>query len=90
MALPGRRRSEAFHANKFGLFDMGGNVWQWCMDWWNDEHRQKVLRGGSWYNGALKLSLLSSCRVHAAPDSYTDNYGFRVVVANETGKNAKR
>lgn len=70
-----------FPPNKAGLYDMGGNVWQWCMDWWNDEHQHKVLRGGSWYNGALKLSLLSACRVHAAPDSYTDNYGFRVVVA---------
>jgi hypothetical protein len=42
-----------------------------------------VLRGASWYNGALKLSLLSSCRVHAAPDSSTDNYGFRIVRATE-------
>lgn len=79
----------SFPPNKLGLYDMGGNVWQWCMDWWNNEQRAKVLRGGSWYNGALKLSLLSSCRIHAAPDNSTDNYGFRVVVASEAGK-AKR
>ena len=81
----------SFPPNKFGLFDMGGNVWQWCMDSWNGEGKAKVLRGGSWYNGALKLSLLSSCRVHAAPDSSTDNYGFRCVIASaESGKSLRK
>jgi len=73
----------SFPPNKYGLYDMGGNVWQWCMDTWNSESKAKVLRGASWYNGALKLSLLSSCRVHAAPDSSTDNYGFRIVRVKE-------
>lgn len=73
----------SFKPNKYGLYDMGGNVWQWCMDTWNSESKAKVLRGASWYNGALKLSLLSSCRVHASPDSSTDNYGFRIVRATE-------
>lgn len=75
----------SFAPNKFGLYDMGGNVWQWCMDSWNNDSKAKVLRGASWYNGALKLSLLSSCRVHAAPDSSTDNYGFRIVKASDSG-----
>jgi serine/threonine protein kinase len=80
----------SFPPNQLGLYDMGGNVWQWCQDSWNNESKAKVLRGASWYNGALKLSLLSSCRVHAAPDSGTDNYGFRVVLATEAGKSARR
>jgi len=71
----------SFNRNKYGLYDMGGNVWQWCMDWWNGEQKAKVLRGASWYNGGLKLSLLSSCRLSAAPDITTDNYGFRCVIA---------
>ena len=71
----------SFTPNKLGLYDMGGNVWQWCMDTWNADSKAKVLRGASWYNGALKLSLLSSCRVRASPESSTDNYGFRVVRA---------
>ncbi len=74
----------SFNPNKYGLYDMGGNVWEWCMDNWNNESKAKVLRGASWYNGALKLSLLSSCRVHAAPDGSTDNYGFRIVRASES------
>jgi formylglycine-generating enzyme required for sulfatase activity len=68
-----------FHPNQSGLYDMGGNVWQWCMDSWNEKSTDKVLRGASWYCGAVQSSLLSSCRVHAAPDSTTDNYGFRIV-----------
>ena len=80
----------SFQPNKYGLYDMGGNVWQWVMDAWNTDSTSKVLRGGSWYNGALKLSLLSSCRVHAALDSSTDNYGFRCVVASESPKSIKR
>jgi formylglycine-generating enzyme required for sulfatase activity len=71
----------SFKPNKFGLFDMGGNVWQWCMDSWNESSKHKVLRGASWY-AASKPSLLSSCRVHDAPDSSTDNYGFRIVRAS--------
>jgi formylglycine-generating enzyme required for sulfatase activity len=80
----------SFPPNQLGLYDMGGNVWQWCQDSWNNESKAKVLRGASWYNGALKLSLLSSCRVHAAPDSGTDNYGFRVVLATEASKATRR
>jgi serine/threonine protein kinase/formylglycine-generating enzyme required for sulfatase activity len=79
----------SFAQNQYGLYDMGGNVWQWVMDWWNTERKHKVLRGASWYNGALKLSLLSSCRVHAAPDSSTDNYGFRIVLASDGGKKSR-
>jgi hypothetical protein len=72
----------SFKPNAFGLYDMGGNVWQWCMDSWSDTSKNKILRGGSFYNN-LKLSLLSSCRVHAQPDAATDNYGFRIVITRD-------
>jgi formylglycine-generating enzyme required for sulfatase activity len=76
----------SFSANKFGLYDMGGNVWEWVQDWWNPEQKEKVLRGASWNNGALKLSLLSACREKASADLRLDDYGFRVVLASEGGR----
>ncbi len=78
----------SFAMNKYGLYDMGGNAWEWCMDWFNGEQKQRVLRGASWYNGDLQLSLLSSCRWPSAPDITSDNFGFRCVIATE-GKGRK-
>jgi formylglycine-generating enzyme required for sulfatase activity/serine/threonine protein kinase len=79
-----------FKANALGLYDMGGNVWQWVSDYWNSENRAKTLRGGSWYNGAIPLSLLSSCRISSSPDTLHDTYGFRIVKAAEAPKGKKR
>ncbi len=80
----------SFAANRYGLYDMGGNVWQWCMDTLNNDSKARVLRGASWYNGAIRFSVLSSCRISANPDSSTDNYGFRVVRASDAGKTGRR
>lgn len=70
-----------FRVNAFGLYDMGGNVWQWTSDFWNSENRAKTLRGSSWYNGGIPLALLSSCRISSSPDTFHDTYGFRIVKA---------
>ncbi len=79
-----------FQVNAAGLYDMGGNVWQWVGDFWNGENRAKTLRGGSWYNGAIPLSLLSSCRISSSPDTLHDTYGFRIVKGGEPAKPKKR
>lgn len=76
----------SFEANQYGLYDMGGNVWQWCDDWLNARQQAKVLRGSSWYNGSLKLSLLSSCRLPAPPGKSADTFGFRCVIAPALNK----
>ncbi len=79
-----------FNQNAFGLYDMGGNVWQWTNDYFNESKERKVLRGGSWYNGGVKLSLLASCRITAKPDASNDTYGFRLVKTHETTKTTQK
>jgi formylglycine-generating enzyme required for sulfatase activity len=70
----------SFAPNAFGLYDMGGNVWQWCEDWFDATHKHRVLRGGSW-NLVGRVSLLSSYRLHHAPESRIHHCGFRCVLA---------
>jgi len=71
----------SFSANRLGLFDLGGNVLEWCEDWYDKEQKDRVLRGASWdtYDRAY---LLSSYRVHYPPrDRYFNGGGFRCVLA---------
>jgi serine/threonine protein kinase len=70
----------AFSPNRYGLFDMGGNVWQWCEDWHNSSKFHRVLRGASWLN-EYPDDLLLSNRRDDSPGSRRDNYGFRCVIA---------
>jgi hypothetical protein len=69
----------SFAVNKFGLYDMGGNVWQWCQDWYDDSQKTRVLRGAS-LTAVDPRRILSSFRYGLAADSRYINYGFRCVL----------
>lgn len=43
--------------NELGIYDMSGNLWEWCSDFWNGDSSDRVYRGGGWN------SIASSCRV---------------------------
>ncbi|MBL9116645.1 MAG: SUMF1/EgtB/PvdO family nonheme iron enzyme [Verrucomicrobiaceae bacterium] len=69
----------SYPANRYGLYDLGGNVWEWCEDWYNAEQKHRVLRGGSWVDHVGDF-LLSSGRLIRTPDYRSSDYGFRSVL----------
>jgi len=77
----------SFRANAHGLFDMSGNVWQWCQDQSRAEQTgselTRVLRGGSWLDFSPGW-LAASCRYALPPTARFSHVGFRVVLA-QTG-----
>ena len=76
-------------ANAAGVFDLGGNVWEWVMDTYNKDSKTRVLRGGA-YDSSLKDALMSSCRLPAQPERERDQWGFRVVRSKDGGKAAPK
>ena len=66
----------SFKANRYGLYDMGGNVWQWCEDFYDNQSGSRVLRGASW-SYYYPDYVLSSYRGTYAPGKRQSHVGFR-------------
>ncbi|MCL2073318.1 MAG: SUMF1/EgtB/PvdO family nonheme iron enzyme [Marinilabiliaceae bacterium] len=67
--------------NELGIYDMSGNVWEWCQDWYDSSNQYRVIRGGSWNRGAAYGRV--SYRHDTTPSYRSNNLGFRLAFSSE-------
>lgn len=78
----------SFPPNRFGIYDLSGNVWEWCEDAYSKSSTNRVWRGGSWRESTGSSGanlLLSSARQHGQVSGGYGQVGFRLVVLIEDG-----
>ena len=86
----------SFPPNQYGIFDMAGNGFEWCNDWYAEDYYSRslasnplgpetgltrILRGGSWNNNLFgKYQMRCAYRFHSRPDTRNMVIGFRCAV----------
>jgi hypothetical protein len=73
--------------NELGLYDMNGNLWEWCWDDYleeptetsSEQRRKKVLRGGSWAENDRNCTIY--CRQSAVPELRLSDHGLRIILS---------
>lgn len=73
-----------FPPNKLGIYDLAGNVAEWCLDSYTGESKEKVIRGGS-FQARMPSELLASTRRAIDEGAWPEDVGFRVVL-ERTGR----
>jgi formylglycine-generating enzyme required for sulfatase activity len=84
--------------NQFGLYDMYGNVWEWCEDQWHknyegapsdgsawlsvEDSTRRVVRGGSWYVSGINCRSANRYKFNSYDRG--SNFGLRLVVGART------
>lgn len=86
----GTAKVGSYEPNAWGLYDMHGNVWEWCLDWYQESPlgydpltgpvsgSSRVMRGGSWNDYAFNIR--SAARTGQDPNRAADTSGFRLAL----------
>ncbi|MFA6291321.1 MAG: SUMF1/EgtB/PvdO family nonheme iron enzyme [Victivallales bacterium] len=90
----GTAKVGSYLPNAWGLYDMHGNVWEWCLDWYGSTYPGtvaeptgpetgsfRVFRGGAWSENSPFAGLCrSASRAYSRPGTFSGDYGFRLVI----------